>query len=120
MPRKSTSDGSLEFVDAPASVSAPSPRMETKQDVSEKLDVVIMYLQKMDKRDRIRTWGGFARGMISLIPMLFFIWSIWYFAAHGDEIIKKITDESAKAATRYTQDQSGELMKQLQNIMPKK
>lgn len=88
--------------------------------VGEKLDTMIALLERMDRRDRIRTWGGLIRMMIGIIPMLFFLWSLWYFAVHGDEIIKKITEESAKAAATYTQDQSGELMEKLQNMLPKR
>ena len=94
--------------------------MQENSGVGEKLDAIIAHLDRMDRRDRLRTWGSFIRTLISLVPMLLFLWSLWYFASHVDDIIKKITQESAKAAAQYTEDKSGELMKQIQNMLPKR
>src|SRR5690606_23034703 len=84
MPRHpATTDESLELVKPPAKES-------NAQEISEKLDVLIMHISRMDQRDKIRMWGSFFRAMLGIIPMLFFLWSIWYFATHTDEIIRKV------------------------------
>ena len=94
--------------------------MPSNEGIPEKLDTIIIQLDALNRRDRLRTWGSFARGLISLIPMAIFLWSIWYFTQHADELLKKIADESAKAAATYTENKSNELMQQIQKMMPKR
>jgi|CXWL01.1.fsa_nt_gi hypothetical protein len=69
----------------------------------DKLDLIVMYLHRMDKRDHLRTIGGTIKGLLSLIPVLLVIWSAIYFYQHGAEVIKQITDESVKSAASMTQ-----------------
>lgn len=65
----------------------------------------------MDKRDRLRTIGGFFRSILGLIPLLFFIFSAWYVYEYSDELLKKITEEAAKQAAKYTEESAGNFMK---------
>lgn len=93
---------------------------QNPQTTDEKLDVIIDHLARMDRRDRIRTWGHFVHSLIALIPIIIFVWSTWYFATHATEIMGAIAEQSAKAASKYTQEQSGNMLEQLKNMIPKK
>lgn len=92
MPRKLTPDDT----------DPPTPQTAGLS-TDDKLDMIVMYLHRMDKRDHWRTIGGFFRSMIAIIPILIFIWSTVYFLQHGTEIIKEITDQSVKSAASYSQ-----------------
>jgi len=97
---------------------------ETREEVQEavdsgdafigKLDEILVYLHRMERRDRLRTTGGFVRGMLGLIPLALFVWSAWYFVVHGDEFMKKITTEAVRQSAEYSQ---GSLMEQLDELM---
>lgn len=84
----------------------------------EKLDQIVEYLHRMDRRDRLRTWGGFLHGLFSLIPVLILLWSVWYFYEHGDELLQKITKQAASEAARMTEEQSAGFMDQFQEYFP--
>lgn len=70
--------------------------------VEEKLDAIVTHLDRMDRRDRLRTWGGFFRAMLGFIPLVIFIVSTWYLYNHSDEILKKITEQAAEQALKMT------------------
>lgn len=80
----------------------------------EKLELIVHYLHRMDRRDRLRTVGGFARGILGLIPLALLIWSFWYFTQHGDEFMENITREAVRQSAEYSQ---GSLMEQLEQYM---
>lgn len=82
--------------------------------VAEKLDMILIYLHRMDRRDKLRTVGGFFRGMLGLIPLALLLWSTWYFIEHGDEFMKQITTEAVKQSAEYSQ---GSMMEQLEEYM---
>ena len=67
----------------------------------------------MDKRDRLRTWGGLIRSIIALIPVVLILWSAWYFYAHGAEFMKMISDQAAKSAAEFTKNQGNSLYDQI-------
>ncbi len=69
----------------------------------EKLEEILLHLRRMDARDRVRTWGGFFRGIITLIPTLVFLWGTWYFVQHGDELMSKVAKIAAEQAAAVTQ-----------------
>jgi ATP-dependent Zn protease len=98
--------------------SAPASAPET---LESKLDKIVLHLERLDKRDRWRTIGGFFKFLVSLIPVLFLLGSAWYFLQHSGDIMKMIADQAASAASKYTQNQSqgmfDTLMKQ---VAPKK
>lgn len=97
----------------------PTPVPET---IESKLDKIILHLEKIDKRDRLRMIGGFFRFLITLIPILVLLGSGWYFAQHSAEIMKMIAEQAASAASKYTQDQSQGVLDQLMKkvTVPKK
>jgi len=86
----------------------------------DKLDQILEHLANLDRRDRLRTWGGFFKGIIALIPMLIFIYSMWYFYQHGDELLKKIARQAATQAAEVTKEDSQGLLKQLQDSLQPK
>ncbi len=88
--------------------------------LEEKLDAVLAHLARMDKRDRLRTWGGLLRGIIAVIPLFLFLWSSVYLYQHGKEIISLIASESAKQAAQYSQGQGESLLQRMQNMLPHK
>jgi len=72
---------------------------ETQKDpIQERLDDIVLYLEKMDRRDHLRMIGGFFKSIIALIPIAIVVWSSWYFYAHSDEILSKITSMATKQA----------------------
>jgi hypothetical protein len=81
--------------------------------VEDKLDEIIAHLRTMDARDRLRTWGGFVRSLIAIIPVIFLLWSVWYFAAHGTEFMKMIADTAASSAAEATKNQGQGLYEQM-------
>lgn len=101
MPRKLSALD--EATDAPTAVAAVIRKDESAMSMDEKLDLIAEYLRQLNNRDRLRTIGGTFRGLLALIPLAVFLWSVWYFYLHGTEIIKMITDESVKSAATYSQ-----------------
>jgi len=97
----------------------PTPSTETS--IEEKLDEIIVHLKKMDARDRVRMWGGFIRSIISLVPLIIFVWSTWYLIQHGPELMKQIADTAASSAAEYTKSQGQGVVDQwLKEYAPKK
>ena len=79
------------------------------------LQTIVDAMESMNRRDRLRTVGGFFRSIISLIPVLLVIWSAWYFYLHGDELMKKLIDQttSAAASKASTSLTTNDLMKSI-------
>ncbi len=88
-----------------------------KLTMEEKVDKIVHHLERMDKRDRLRTIGGFIKGVLGFIPLLVMLGSLWYVYNHGAELMKEIASEAAKQAASYTQQGSSDIMKQFQNMM---
>ncbi len=74
--------------------------------VEQKLDVIIEHLHHLDRRDRLRTIGSTVRGLLSLIPLLFLLWSAWYVYKQGDKLLETITRQAATAAAEATKNSS--------------
>jgi hypothetical protein len=99
----------------------PTPDAEVAtepQTVEDKLDVIIGYLHALDRRDKLRTYGGMVRGVIALIPMILFLASAWYVYQHGDELLTKLAQEAAKQAAATSQDSMNVIFDQFQNYLP--
>jgi|TARA_B100001971_G_C17865071_1_gene370267 hypothetical protein len=91
---------------------------ESTLTTDDKLDIIVEFLRRMDKRDRLRTWGGFFKGLIGLIPIVVMLGSIWYVYEHGEELLQKITQQAAKEAAAMTSDSAGDIMKQIELVFP--
>jgi hypothetical protein len=94
--------------------------IQDPSDLGAKLDAILLHMERLDRRDRLRTWGGLFRNLITILPVLFFLWSAWYIATHSAELIRTVADESARAAAKYTQQQSADFLKQMQDLVPKR
>jgi hypothetical protein len=70
--------------------------------VEEKLDIIINHMERLDRRDRIRTYGGFVKGLLALIPLALFLWSGWYVYKHSDEFLERITKSAANQAMQMS------------------
>ncbi len=81
--------------------------------IENKLDEIIEHLRKLDARDRLRTWGGLLKTLITIIPIILLLWSTWYFITHGQELMKMLSDQAASSAAQYTKTQSESLYDQL-------
>ncbi len=78
--------------------------------IEQKLDAIIEYMQRMDRRDKWRMIGSFIRSAITIIPVIIVIWSSIYFAQHWEEIMKSITDMSVTAAKQAAQGSSNSMI----------
>jgi len=76
----------------------PSP-LKTPDSVEQILEI----LKRMDRRDRLRTIGGFIRGILNLIPIIIVIFFTWYGIKYGDQLLEKITSMAAEQAGKVAQ-----------------
>lgn len=95
MPRKTT--------DVDATIDTDTPPATDRLTTDDKLDLIVTYLHQMNRRDKLRTVGAFIHGIITVIPIIIFVFSAWYFYAHGTEVLKTLTDMSVKSAASYSQ-----------------
>lgn len=86
----------------------------------QKLEAILEHLQNMDRRDRIRTWGGFVRGVISIVPVFVLLWSVWYTYEHGAELLEMISKQAAKQAAEVTKDSALNMQERFQEYFPTK
>ncbi|MFA6522840.1 MAG: hypothetical protein WCS85_00510 [Candidatus Peribacteraceae bacterium] len=88
-------------------------------DPEDKLDAILQHLRNLDRRDRLRTWGAFFRGLLSLIPIIIFLYGAWYITKHGDELLAKMAAEAAKQTAQYATGGSQDILKQMQGLLNK-
>ena len=91
----------------------PSLMSETTSTMDAKMDTIIEYLERMDKRDRLRTIGGFVRSLLGMIPLLLTLWGVWYMFSHGDEILQKITEQAAHQAMQVSGNAAKDAVKEI-------
>jgi hypothetical protein len=100
--------------------STPSTASITREEIDtmkSHLELIAYHIERMDRRDKIRTIEGFIRSLILIIPTILFIWSTWYFIQHSDEIMAKMTEQITKQTMNYSQQGGEDMMKQLQQMM---
>lgn len=92
----------------------PSPLKTPPPDT---LTQILTILQRMDRRDRIRTtWAGI-RGVLSLIPIIIVVFFTWYTIKYGDQLLQKITSMAAEQAGKVAQQNAvSDFMKQFNNL----
>lgn len=105
-------------------LSVADATMTPEAKILEHLEQISFHLKRLDARDRMRTWGGFVRGIIALIPIVLFIVGAWYAYTNTDALIKRITAETTKQMMQsmpngknFTVPQ--ELIKQVQEMIKK-
>lgn len=91
----------------------PAENTVSPELINRRLETIIDYLERMNKRDRWRTIGGFFRSLIALIPLILLLWSTWYFLEHSEEIMTKIIEQTAQAASKQTQTMNENLVQEL-------
>jgi hypothetical protein len=85
----------------------------------DKLDIIINHLARMDKRDRLRMWGGAFKGALAIIPAIAFVYGMYYFYLHGDEVMAKIAKVAAEQAFEATTKGTEGIFNQLPNFKVK-
>lgn len=90
-----------------------SAALEAAKTPEEKLDLIAYYLERMDRRDRMRLWGGYLHSLVTLVPMLFFIWSTWYLYTHFDDIMGNVMRQSAQNAAEVTGQSYEDVLRQI-------
>jgi hypothetical protein len=93
--------------------------MTAAEDMTETLHRILESLERMDRRDRLRTWGGFVRTLLSIIPMVIFLLSTWYLYQNMDEILTKVTKQAAQSAAEYSKNSSKEFLDSIKGMIPK-
>lgn len=81
-----------------------------------KLEEILLHLRRMDKRDRFRMWGAFARGIIGIVPILIFLYGAWFFYQNGEDFMQKMIDASAKQAAEVINSGAGGFIDQFRNF----
>lgn len=70
----------------------------------QKLDAILTYMEKQDRRERRRALGGAFRQLLSLVYLGAFLYAGWYMYANQDalmeSLLKKSTDYALEAAGR--------------------
>lgn len=85
------------------------------------LTQILSILQRMDKRDRWRTIGGFIRGVIGMIPVAIAVFLTWYTITYGDQLLEKITSMAATQAGKVAQQNMlQDFMNQFNSLNQKK
>lgn len=79
------------------------------------LDEIARSLHRMDRRDRLRTYGAMVHTVLAFLPTIFFLWSAWYVYAHGTELLKMVAGETAKQAAQYSDQKMDSFMDSLTN-----
>ena len=86
----------------------------TQQNIDEKLDRVLVYLARMDRRDRIRMWGGFLHTLLTVVPLILFLVSSWYVYANFVVIMTEFTHRAAENAASATGQRYDDALRQIQ------
>jgi hypothetical protein len=107
---------------------APPPKKQTHEDpfdaaqgklLEERLDLILEYMHRFERRDRWRTIGSTIRNLIAIIPLLVFLGSLWYVYVYGEDLLQKFADEAARSAAKYSQESAEGWMEQLEQYLPK-
>lgn len=91
----------------------PHPDLTTEQ----KLDMIVLYLHRMDRRERIKFVGGIVHSILAFVPLILSIAALWYLYTHGAELIS----ESVKGVFTGGQSSSEQqgFMEQIQEYFKK-
>lgn len=99
-------------------VPAPPKPPTHEQLVEERLDIIVEYLRRAERRDRWRAVGSFVRSIVALIPFIAFAGSLWYVYVHGEDLMDKIAESAAQRAATYSQDSMGNILDRIQQYLP--
>jgi hypothetical protein len=82
--------------------------------VEAKLDAILAFMHRAERRDRWRTAGGFVRGMLGVIPLAVLLGSLWFFYENGEEFMNNLMDRTIQKSAEYSQES---LLDQLEGYM---
>ena len=85
------------------SAEPPKKNMTHEEIMEERLDLILDYLHRAERRDRWRTVAGFIRNFILILPFLAFLGSLWFVYVHGDDLIDAVSQRMARQSAAYTQ-----------------
>jgi hypothetical protein len=71
-------------------------------DTKELLQTIVAHLEHIDRRDRIRLWGGLLRSIFSLIPAVIVLWTLWYVSENTDALLRKIAHVAVEVTSGST------------------
>lgn len=91
---------------------------QTPTTTDQKMDKILEHLENLDRRDRLRTWGGFVRTILGLIPIIILLWSTWYAVTHADELLERVAKEAAKQAATVTTESANSMQERLRELFP--
>lgn len=90
-----------------------------EQTTDEKLDVIIQYLHRIERRDHLRMVGSTVHSVLWLGSTILVLFSLWYFTQNIPQMVdlmtKQIIQQSMGGGTSTSS--SGSWMEQLQNYM---
>lgn len=96
---------------------------ETPESIEAKLDRVLEYLHRMERRDRTRMIGSTIHSMIWFVSIIFVFWSSYYFLKNAPELMgtmtKQMMEQSMGIGGSATTDASttDKYMKMLDDFM---
>ena len=73
----------------------------------QKLDVIIGYLEQINKRDRARMIGSVVHSLIRVAFLLFVIWSTWLIIASLPAMVEQMTNQMIQGSIGIGPDSAG-------------
>ena len=93
----------------------------TDKSTEELLELILVHMQNMDRRDHWRSIGGFFRGVLSVIPVLIFFVSTWYIYAYRDTLMQNISKQVMQSMQEMLPTPAGvmdnDMVKEFQEYM---
>lgn len=97
----------------------PAKKQTHEELMEERMDVILQYMHRFERRDRLRTVGSTVRNVIAIVPFIIFLGSLWYVYVYGEDLLQKVADEAARSAAKYSQQSAEGFIDQLQDYLPK-
>jgi len=96
----------------------------TDKSTEELLELMLIHMQNMDRRDKLRTIGGFFKGLLAIIPIAILLLSTWYFYTHKDTLMQDMTKQIMTQMTSIMPQPSvntmdSEMVQRIQDMMKK-
>lgn len=86
--------------------------------MEERMDQIVHYLHRMDRRERWRSVGGGIHALIAFIPTVLFLGSIVYFYYYGDDLIEEMMNRAVRQVTFQSSapDDGGNIFEQFRSF----
>jgi hypothetical protein len=96
---------------------APEERKTVSiDDIGRSVQEIAVTLQRMERRDRVRTWGSMVRSTLSLLPLLIFLWSLYYVYKNGEALLQQIIRETVNQTASFAPDSQGNIFQELERF----